>query len=523
MADPWAGFNPAVQAASADPWSGFQPVPQSEALSWSDVPGKALQNAPESAGNFVGNIAHAVMHPVQTVSNLADLGAGALRHGAQRVLPASVTGFIDSLSSPESIQRIDTTEKAVLGHLVERYGTEEGIKKALATDPVGAMADLSAVLTGGGSMMARAPGIAGRAGQAVQAAGRAVDPIVNAGRALQGAGRFGAEALGVATSAGARPMHEAAKAGFEGNQKFIEHLRDPDRLAEVVDMADNGVRGMVRDRSAAYTADMNAAKGSASWNAIDMTPAFDAYSKAISSNAFNGIVKDREAGAALAQIGERLQEFRGLGAAARTVEGMDALKQTIGAIRDTTQQGTNARRVVDQVYHAVKDAIVQQAPEYAKAMKGYADASDQIGEMRRTLSVNDKATTDTTLRKLQSTMRNNVNTNYGQRTKLLDELAKQEPDLPAALAGQVLNALAPRGLARLGMHNAMTMGAAYMNPLALATLPFQSPRLVGEALYAGGRAAGIAGNAMSRVGVTPELAQNALLSAYAANVLGGQR
>lgn len=524
MAGPWEKYASAAQPVmESGPWAKYQTAPDAKPLAWSDVPGQALMNAPESAANFAGSIVEAVKHPIQTVSNLADLGAGALRHGAQKVLPEAAVRFIDSLGDPSAVERIDKTEKAVLTHLSDRYGSEEGIKKALATDPVGVMADLSAVLTGGGSMMARAPGIAGRVGEVVQTAGRAVDPIANAGRALQGAGRFAAEGLGVTTGAGARPIQEAYKAGKEGNQTFVDNMRGRAEPSAVVDMADNAVKGLVRDRGAAYTKAMDAAKGSAAWNAIDMTPAWDAYSTALAQNSFRGIVKDREAASVLSQIGERLTEFRGLGAEAATVEGMDALKQAIGAVRDTTQQGTNARRVVDQVYNAVKDSIVKQAPEYAKAMKGYADASDQIGEMRRTLSVNDKATTDTTLRKLQSTMRNNVSTNYGQRTKLLDELAKREPDLPAALAGQSLNALMPRGLARVSPMAIAAGGVSSMNPLTGFLMPFTSPRAVGEATYLAGRGANALGDAMWSAGMTPQTINNALLSAYAANALGGQR
>ena len=94
------------------------------------------------------------------------------------------------------------------------------------------------------------------------------------------------------------------------------------------------------------------------------------------------------------------------------------------------------------------------------------------------------------MRKLQSLMRNNVNTNNGSRQKLVDQLAKVEPDLPMALAGQALNDYAPRGLARIAAGGAGVAGLATLSPTTLAMLPLASPRIVGEAAYAAGRGVG---------------------------------
>ena len=102
------------------------------------------------------------------------------------------------------------------------------------------------------------------------------------------------------------------------------------------------------------------------------------------------------------------------------------------------------------------------------------------------------------MRKLQSVMRNNVNTNYGQRAKLMDVLARYEPELPNVIAGQSMSSVAPRGVARLGSV-AVGLLAGTTAPIALPLLAATSPRLVGEAAYAGGRAVGAA----RRAGVTP--------------------
>jgi hypothetical protein len=171
----------------------------------------------------------------------------------------------------------------------------------------------------------------------------------------------------------------------------------------------------------------------------------------------------------------------------------------LGDIRDNTPFGTPERNVADQLYNAVKSQIVQQSPAYAKVMQNYATASDHLDELVRGLSLGEKSTTDTALRKLQSVMRDNVNTNYGNRTQLAAELAQHgAPTLMQKLAGQSLSSLAPRGLNRVlasGEAAGLPLLAYFAHPLvtagAAASLIPQSPRLMGEAAYYAGKVGGL--------------------------------
>ena len=122
-------------------------------------------------------------------------------------------------------------------------------------------------------------------------------------------------------------------------------------------------------------------------------------------------------------------------------------------------------------------------------MKDYAQSSEQIREIEKALSLNNKASADTALRKLQSLTRNNVNTNYGQRLSLAQQLeAEGGKPFISALHGQALSSPSARGLAG-GVENLTAATGLLTNPAYLAALPFQTPRLVGEGLYYGGRAA----------------------------------
>ena len=116
-------------------------------------------------------------------------------------------------------------------------------------------------------------------------------------------------------------------------------------------------------------------------------------------------------------------------------------------------------------------------------MKEYADASELILQIERTLSMGSKATPDTAIRKLQAIMRNNVSTNYGYRAKLAGDLeAKGGGIFMPGIAGQQLQGALPQGVARAGILPAgaiLATGSATLPGVALG-LAASSPRVVGE-------------------------------------------
>jgi hypothetical protein len=514
---------PAPQSAAPQPptsgnwWDKYPDAkPAAKSRSWSDVPGEAISNIPESAGKFAKSIVEPFLSPIETIGNLGDVAAGALRGGARAILPTQVFNALDSGTTPETAARMDQKTGAVADELGKRYGSMEGLKNTLATDPIGALADASLILTAGGSAAARAPGMIGQAGERIAQVGQKIDPLVNTVKGIGYAAPVMAETAGVLTGAGARPFKEAYKAGENGNVAFTENMRGVRPASDAIDMAENAVTQMGKERSDAYTAGMAGVKGSQAQ--VDLSPLQQSLGEASSMTHYNGIVKDVAAETAVKNMTDKIMEFNRLDPQFQTPAALDALKQSLGEMFARTQQGTLERTVVGKVLNGAKSEITRQAPEYAKTMSDYANASDNIKEMRRTMSVSDKAMPDTTLRKLQSTMRNNVNTNYGQREKLLDTLARHEPDLPAALAGQSLNTWAPRGLARATPGMVVGGGAAMMAPQALAMLPLTSPRLMGEIAYGAGRVGGATGNAFSNYGMSPEIMSAMARGSYA----GGQ-
>jgi hypothetical protein len=117
---------------------------------WLDTAGEAIQNIPSSGAEFVKGVAEAVTSPVQTAGSLLDLAAGSLN----RAMPKRVRNFINSLdTNPEATKRAVRTAQQVGGFYKQRYGSEEALKRTIAKDPVGAVADLSTILSGGAGVV----------------------------------------------------------------------------------------------------------------------------------------------------------------------------------------------------------------------------------------------------------------------------------------------------------------------------------------------------------------------------------
>jgi hypothetical protein len=484
-----------------------QAAPQPEApMSGGNVAYQAITNIPSSAAKFGGDIYHAVTNPVETVTNMGLLGAGAIKNA----LPKSVTDFITSISKePGQINKAVEIANAVGGEYAKKYGSMEGFKNAIATDPVGTAADISMLLTGGGSVAAKLPGMVGRAGETVANVGRAIDPLNIAVNAVTKPAKL-AEALatptlGLATGAGAESIREAAKAGAAGGEKaeaFLGQLRGNAPMESVVNTAKEAVSELYKNRSESYLQGMGNVTSNKA--VLDFAPIDAAITRAEKVGTFHGIKIRENAADALAAIKSKIDEFKANPATdIRTIEGFDKLKQAISDIQQSQPYGTPARKVADEMYNAVKNEIIKQAPDYAKVMSDYETASALLKDIEGSLSLSKKATVDASIRKLQSIMRNNANTNYGRRVDLAKELAATgvpgAETLMPQIAGQMLSSYTPRGIqggVLPGAVGGAALTAAFTNPAALIPIAggalASSPRLVGEAAYYAGKAGGAA-------------------------------
>ncbi len=505
--DPWSEFKP---AAPKDAWAEFKPA---NTRQWSDVPLDALKAFPNSAfelgKGLVHGVGQAVQHPIDTAANVGNIIGGVINKTGR---PGDLLREGDAAPTPEELNRRATTEagaNAVGDFYKQRYGSGESIKNTLATDPAGVMMDLASILT------------------LKPSAGAMVNPVTLAGRGVGAAATKVVEpaisrTLGFTTGAGADAVRTAARSGAEGGEAssiFTQNLRGQVPATDMVDMAQRGLTAERADRGAAYTQGMGPIK--ADTTVLDMQPVVDAYADALNQHTFHGVQLRPSTEKTAKQIGAIISEWKSFPPDTfHTAGGLDALKQKIGDVMKSTEQGTPARDFASQIYRSVGGEVKAQAPEYAKVMEGYSNASDLINQLQGSLSLGEKAMPDTAIRKLTSVMRNNVNTNFGERQRLMEVLAKHEPNLPSAIAGQALSSVEPRGLARFGPY--ASVGGAFIHPAALGTLLMESPRLVGEGAHLVGKVGGAIGRGTKAAGINETNAQRAALLARLLQAQGAQ-
>lgn len=485
------GYNLPADNASAQPQ-----VEQPKSYSTMGALGTGAMNLIPSTGRLLKGAAQAVIHPVNTMESLIQATSG----GLSKVLPESVMQY----AIPEKRQKAEQLANLLGEDYSKRYGSYEGFKTAFAEDPAAILADASTVLTGGGAAL-KAGGLT-KAADVVNQAAKFSNPLYLGAKAVQGAAYIPSHltkgTLGVTTGVGKAPIEEAIKAGeanvLEGTTTFAENMRNPAR-SDAVDIARRALDNIRQSKNQQYRGgmvDISKDKSILNFDDIDL-----AKINTEGIGTYKGKVVNERAANAMDEVKSAINEWKSADPAEfHTPEGMDKLKQKIGGILESIpyEQGT-ARTAVQNIYNSVKGTISKQAPTYAKVMQDYGEASDLIKEIEKSLSLGKKASADTAMRKLQSIMRNNVTSNYGQRAGAAEELINAgASELKPALAGQSMSAVLPRGLG--GQIETYGGGlAAVSNPSILLGAPFASPRLMGELLYKYGQAKGLGKKALNQV------------------------
>ena len=191
MADnPFAKYAP-QPAAEANPFAKYAtPASSSSEIpttrrsySLAQVPIEAGKNLPASASQFASGAMQAIMNPLETLQGITDIAAG----GVYNLMPKAVQSAIDSMEQDvESQQRAIQAANAAGGYVKDRFGSWDAIKRTLAEDPVGAVGDLSTLLTGGAGLARNMPAmtagalkVAGATGPATTVA-KAIAPVSKA-------------------------------------------------------------------------------------------------------------------------------------------------------------------------------------------------------------------------------------------------------------------------------------------------------------------------------------------------------
>lgn len=523
MANPFDQFDEPAAVAGPNPFDQFDaPKPKSSGIA------QGVGNLVAGLVRGAGSIGSTIIAPYDMAKDALDGKGLSLESNRQR--RAGIDGGLKSLGAePDSLLYQG-------GKLTGEIAGTAGIPGVLAkgAQAVGMAPKIVSALASGGFKLGGAPATSAMetvANAALRTGGGAAVGAASAGLvnpedagtgamiggampgAVKVAGSIGkgiksgvANVLGATTGTSAETVRAAYNAGKSGSSQFADNMRGNTPFDDVVASAKEGLSRMREARGNQYRSGM--VDISNDKTILDFAPIDSAMNRVMNIGNFKGVQTNKHASETVDEIAAKVAEWKSLNPAEyHTPEGLDALKRAIGDIRDSTQFGTSSRRAADAVYNSVKNEITSQAPTYSKVMGDYAEASKTLDEITRTLSLGDKASKDTAIRKLQSLMRNNAQTNYGNRLSIANELEQQGGvNLTPSIAGQAMNSWMPRGMTG-AIEKAGLGGMALFNPAVLAGAPIASPRAMGELAYAFGKTSGGVGKAANVVANLPS--QNA--------------
>ena len=476
-----------------------------------EMASSAVGNLPGSALQFAKDVTAPIHSPIETAKGLGGLAAGAYQSMARGAKGLAV--------GPEEAQKLEPGAQegnvdALIDFVKERFGGLENIKRTVAEDPAGFLADIAGLAMGGGGLAAKAAGTAGKLGAKVGQVGRAIDPARLASAAGKGAGRAAStavsEVLGLTTGASAAPIKVAFRSGRQGGAKgkaFLESIKGNVPMDQVVEEARAAVGNMHKAKMEAYRTGLGSAFKDTAQKPIDFGKVAETVDKAMGQGQFKGVNISESTSAVRTKIQSRLAEWKDLDPAEfHTVEGMDALRKSIGDVviplhTAHLKDGWRTRSI-----SRFARAIEAQAPGYGKVLKGYHEASKHLKDLERGLSLGKSAATETALRKLQAVMRNDVTSAYGKRGEYAKKLVESGAEnLEPTLAGQALQPWTPRALAsRVGGLGTGVAGASGMiSPYALPFVAAASPRAVGATAFRAGQASSPLAEIMARFAKLP--------------------
>jgi hypothetical protein len=425
-------------------------------------------------------IYHAVTNPNETLDSINNLLAGYLQKGVDKF----GTEKFGITKAPENKEQYaDLMNK----YMTDRYGGEQEVLNTIATDPSGLAMDLSILLSGGGTAMAKVPGLA-KVGQAVTKTGSAIDPIQNMIRAgkigtnvVRAAGPGSRSLLGVTTGAGTRAVERA----ITGGEEFEAALKGTTTQSDIVRASEEAMRQFRDIRRAKYADDFS--KIADSEVVLDITPLRASFEGSLNKfgvrRADGGKLDftrsvldgDPKAMEAMSFINEKLGMW-GKEAGDLTPVGLDTLKRNF----DNYFAETNgARAVIADARNQVKTLLAENVEGYGKMTSDYQKATDFIHEIEKTFSTG--GTPDTIMRKLNQAVKDN----FEMRGALLSSIdAELGTSLVDMIAGNQMSSWMAKNL--VGRFAGMAAGGVLLgqgiSPPVIGALMVSSPKAVATML-----------------------------------------
>ena len=441
---------------------------------------QTASNIPGSVAQLGRDIVYPIAHPIETAKSLLDLGSGVV----QLAIPGE--------------QPNEAVAKAVGEYFADRYGSMDSFKQSFKDDPVGVLADVSAVLTGGGFLGIKgsaALGSTSQIGQAAQSAGRLLDPITpvtaTATAIPRAISSVGPAAFGKLSGTSPETVRAALAASREGGlakQTFLDNLRGNVSEAEIVPRARGALDQIATDLTDYYKSGTSEVLSSTA--KVD----FDEIAKITKDIEKANAVGTGGTATTLTAQGQRklkviekiIEEFR-KDPSTHNMAGLDAMKKRIDNEYPTgVNPDKSAERVVATARKAVNDILIELDPKYAEVMQAYQRGIEMQKGLEKDLALGPRKSTAAALSKLSSTLKEGPG-----REVALDQLRTLNPDLIPALAGQQLSRIAPAALAGVAGPMAIGLSAGEILQKGVeagkkigglsAFLTATSPKFVGEA------------------------------------------
>lgn len=476
--------------------------------------GGFLGNVVKSGGNFLGGLATAVTHPVQTLKTVGSLALGA------------GDNLLEGIGLSSGDNRFNKMADMVGHEYVDRYGGWSNIKNTAYNDPVGVLADLATVLSGGAGVatkvgkVAQIGGTAGKvaelgkvaeAGKIAEAGNMArfgskaselgsflnksasfVDPLQ---LTLKGASKvapiakipakFAVNTIGVTTGKGAETFNqiwEAAKSGRNTAVKAMRGGANEESLIKSLDDANEALRGIANEEWTKLGLDDM--KHSLDISPIDRKVTSELASRNVKIER-NGVLNFEDSTisdiADQRKIQEIYNDVKGWGSRAgnRTPRGVDTLKQRISNKYNPKVDSGSVKSFVAGIKKETRK-VLSQVDGYDEYSKNYGEVIDLIDDLKTEMRQG-SANPQTTWNKITNTFKQrNTEARQAIVRKLQD---RGVSNLADEIAGYGVQKWTPDDIIRVGA-GGFTVGA---NPLML---PLLSPRAMGEVVNFLGKKAG---------------------------------
>ena len=464
---------------------------------------ETISNIPSSGAQFVSDTITPLLSPIDTAKNLFELGKG-----------------IYNLYTPGE-QPSEEVARAVGKFYYDRYGGKDftevksKVLETLKKDPVGFLSDLAVPLS-----VARAPL---SSSSVVSKATKSIDPtnilLKTAANTPKGLSVLGDATIGTMLKKQGGIGDGVLTDIFKGAQKGGDTLalmraqmasnKTLDTALKPVYSYMEGLEKVAKKRKDNYFE----GKAKLGLDKIKVDPAvvkraFNKTQLRFSKITQQGKVSTPKVKAKEAQLQKLVNEWIN-NPDLHTLDGLDNLKKSIGDFMPDSVDTSRSGAFVSDFRGNVRNAIVDEFPDYAPVMKAYEESMVFEKQVKKALGSGKIEDIEAIARKLQATTRNNASTSFGIRGNLLDEISKagEQPYLRYELAAGSVDNVVPRGLGGLssgaigggGAMYGLATGNPLLTGLAVGSTVASSPRLLGEVALRSGQVKGALNPALNQI------------------------